>query len=123
MELGNLGAELEVWASFGEDGSVLVRHIPKDELLAISKKATKRRWSSHQMIEEVDPILANRLLGRAAVRDWKNLTMGGEPFPFTPENLDMLMDRSYQFSNWVNQVVTDVQTFLETRREESEKNS
>lgn len=123
MELGNLNIELEVWVSFGEDGEILVRYIPKDELLAISEKATKRKWINHRMVEEVDPMLANRILGRAAVRDWKNLTVGGEPLPFSQENLDMLMGKSYVFSNFINQIATDIQAFIEQRREDEGKNS
>ncbi len=123
MELGNLCQDIEVWAPFGEDAEVLMRHVPKDELIAISEKATKRKWVNHRMTEEVDPVLANRFLGRAAGRDWKSLTMNGEPFPFSVENLDLLMDKSYIFSNFINQAATDISTFMEMYRGESEKNS
>lgn len=123
MELGNLDRDLEVWVPFGDDGEVLIKYVPKDELLSISEKATKRKWNNHRMTEEVDPTLANRILGRAAVRDWKNLTVGGEPLPFSCDNLDMLMGKSYVFSNFINQVATDIQAFIEQRKEDEGKNS
>lgn len=123
MELGNLDRDVAAWVPFGDDGEVRIKYIPKDELLSISEKATKRKWINHRMVEEVDPMLANRILGRAAVSDWKNLTVGGELLPFSEENLDMLMGKSYVFSNFVNQVATDIQSFMEQRQEDEGKNS
>lgn len=124
MELGNIIDGERTWpVKFGEDGEVEMRYVPKAELVAIRKKATKTDWSAHRPVETLDEMEQNRLLGRAAVRGWKNLTVGGEPFPYSPENCDMLMARSYDFSDFVNLVCTRIGFFREQKEEESKKKS
>lgn len=123
MEIGDLQKDvIEAWVPFGSDGEILIRYIPKDELMAIHKKATRRDWHKGQMREEMDMKKANRLIGRAAVLGWRNLTMAGKPFEFNEVNLDLLMDKSYEFSIFVSNTCTEIQEFVDGKRADEEKN-
>lgn len=122
MDLGTLNEETTAWVEFGDDGEILLKYISQTELDSIIKKATKTVWANHQKTAELDNIKANRLLGRAAVKDWRNLTSEGKPFPYSPENCDLLMDQSWNFSLAVNDACTDMRNFVKKQQEESKKN-
>lgn len=124
MELGRLTQEdITRWVPFGEDGEVLMRYVSKEELIRLRKEATKLDWANNRPVETLDELEQNRLLGRAAVRDWRNLTVGREPFNYSPENCDLLMRRSFDFSDFVNLTCTQMRFFIEQKEEESKKKS
>lgn len=111
MELGNLVAEeITGWVSYGADAKVLLRYIPRDELIAISKKATKKGFGSQP--DQFDALESNKLTGRAAVRDWEGFTVGGNPFPYNAANCDLLMTKSYDFSAFVNDRCVEISNFM-----------
>ena len=115
MELGNITNpnELKVWIPFQEDAEVEVRYIALKELTALQKKATSRDVKKGQLIENIDHIALGKLLGRAAVSGWKNLTINGEELPFSKENCDMLMEMSYDFVAFVNEKAVELSNFVE----------
>jgi hypothetical protein len=116
--------DFEVTVPFGEDASVLIRHVTREELLSIRKKATKTNWDrKHQREESFDPVEADVLLGRAAVRGWKGITMNDEDFPYTPENCDFLMRKWTEFARFVNDACVDLGGLVKAEREAREKNS
>ncbi len=124
MELGEITQdELTCWAPFGDDAEVQIRFITREELDRLKRKVTTKTFRRGQILEDIDTIEFNRLLGRAAVRGWKNITVGGRPFEYSPENCDILMTRSYEFSDFVNDKCVEINTFIETRGEESKKKS
>jgi hypothetical protein len=123
MEIGRVGQDIEAWVPFGEDGEVLLAYIPATKLNALVKETTKREIFKGKIVETENPIKANRKLGELAVRGWKNLTSGGEPFEFTPENVQLLMDESYEFSEFVNENCIKIQEFVEAENEEGKKPS
>jgi hypothetical protein len=131
MEIGILKREsFEVWTPFDEDTEVLIAYQSKAALGAIRKQATTSKWGkNHQLSEECDNDEANRLLGRAAVRDWralpgkKGFTLHGESYPYTPENCDFLMEQFTDFSNFVNVTCVDLQRLVAAEEEQSRKNS
>jgi phage pi2 protein 07 len=124
MEIGALKRDdFQVWVLF-EDAEVLVRYVSLEELREISKKSTKVSWDRRsRKTEETDSMEANRLLGRAAVRGWKDITMGGEEYPYNEENCDFLMTRWTEFIKFVNDVCVDLQALVEHEKEERKKNS
>jgi hypothetical protein len=124
MEIGALKRDdFQVWVFF-EDAEVLVRYVSLEELREISKKSTKVSWDRRsRKTEEPDSMEANRLLGRAAVRGWKGITMEGEEYPYNEENCDFLMTRWTEFIKFVNDVCVDLQALVEHEKEERKKNS
>ena len=120
MELGNLTnpSELKVWIPFQEDAEIEIRYIALKELTKLQKKATSKSMKKGQIIDEVDHIALGKLLGRAAVTGWKNLTVKGEEFPFTKDNCDLLMGMSYDFNSFVNEKAVELSNFVE--REDGE---
>ena len=124
MDIGNLlTGEVEAEVPF-EEAMVLVRHVPRNEILAIANKATKIGWDSkHRQEEKVDGDLSNVLIGKAAVLGWSGLTQNGKEFPFTPENRDMLMLKWTDFGSFVNSMCTNLTALVEAGREEARKKS
>ena len=121
MELGDLGKDIQVWEKFGDDAKVLLQYVPRKKLNAINKATTKRELIKGQMVEVSDSDESNRKLGRAAVKGWENITVGGEPFEYSVENCDMLMDQSYEFSEFVNERCAKIQVFMEGKEDEAKK--
>jgi len=124
MDIGLLKRDdFQVWVPF-MDAEVLIRYVSLDELREINKKATRVSWDrKHQKTEELDTVEANRLLGRAAVRGWKGITMNGEEFPYSEENCDFLMTRWLEFARFVNEVCIDIQALMDAEKERKAKNS
>ncbi|MBI4822669.1 MAG: hypothetical protein HY805_00335 [Nitrospirae bacterium] len=123
MEISGLKDDYHVWVSF-MDAEVFMRYVSIDELRQILKKATKTSWDrKHQKADELDPVEANRLLGRACVRDWKGITMEGKEYPYSPENCDFLMSKWMEFSRFVNETCTDLQALQDAEKERKTKNS
>jgi hypothetical protein len=124
MEIGALKQDdFQAWIPF-QDAEVLIRYVDIEELRRLNKQATKTAWDRrHQKTEELDALEANRLLGRASVRGWKNITMDGEEYPYTPDNCDFLMQKWFEFSRFINEVCTDLQAMMDAEKEAARKNS
>ena len=131
MDITALNDEgLEVWVTF-LDAEVLLGYVGLDELRRIRQHATLRRWpysedeGQRQGEPEVclDLAEASRLLGRAAVRDWKGLTLKGEDFPYSAENADLLMARWSEFARMVGEVALDLVRLEDERLATSKKKS
>lgn len=113
----------EVWVPF-LDGRVLVRYVSREELLRLDKEATELTWDRAGRIgRDRDPIRADILLGRAAVRGWEGFTADGLPYPYTEENCDFLMGRWVEFARFVNETCVDLQVLVDAGKGEAEKNS
>ena len=113
MEVGDFkrAGGLEAWCTFGDDGEVLIRYVAVKEMATIEKKATSRTFKRGAMQEDININQHARLFGQAAVKGWKNLTSGGKELPFTEENLDMLMEKSFDFRAFVNDKATEISNF------------
>lgn len=123
-DLGIFDEPTHKWIQYDEDTEVQVRHIGKEELRKINLKAAKTA-----KLTGVDSVaINNKMVGRAAVLGWRKindhnhpgLTMKRQPLPFTPENIDMLMRRSLEFSNFVNENCLDSKLFLDADEEMEE---
>ncbi len=130
MDIGVLIEEtFQAWVPFDEDAEVLFEYVPRDELQQLSKKATRISFSKHQRVEEMDAALADKLLGRLAVKDWrprpgkKGFTIKGAPFPYSPERCDLLMSKWQAFARFVNETCVDIELLMEGERVQIEKNS
>ena len=114
----------EAWVPFGDDTEILISHVSRDELQKIAKIATKTTYKNHQKTEEPDPAEADRLLGRRAVKGWQKrgdgegFTDNGQPFPYTPENTDLLMAKWNAFARFVNDTCIDLETLVKYEREQ-----
>jgi hypothetical protein len=111
------------WVLWGDDAEVCLRHITREELREIFKKATVTRFVNHQKVEEFDPAKADCLLGRAAIVDWKGFTDGGEDAPCTPEAIDLVMTRHNTFAKFINDTVIDLDYLVGQERDATAKNS
>jgi len=123
-ELGVFDEPKDKWIQYDEDTEVQIRHIGKEELRKINLKAAKTA-----KLTGVDSVaINNKMVGRAAVLGWRKiddhshpgLKMKGQPLPFTQENIDMLMRRSLEFSNFVNENCLDSKLFLDEIEEKEE---
>jgi hypothetical protein len=129
MDIGGLKKEtLTAWVPFDDDTEVLIGYLSREDLREIGKGATMTRFVKHQKSEQFDQDEADRLLGRKAVKDWRALpgrpgfTDGGAPFPYSPENCDLLMEKFNEFSNFVNVTCIDFSRFIEEEKAADEKN-
>lgn len=114
-----------VWVRF-MDAEVLVRHVSAEELLEIRRKAQRRSWdiaSSGGPEVSFDQAEAARLLGRAAVRGWRGLSMKGEEFEYTPQRCDFLMARWAEFGRFINEAATSLARLVRSEARDEEKNS
>jgi hypothetical protein len=123
----------QVWAPFG-DAEVLIEYVPRDELHKLGKKARTIAFEKHQKVEEMDPVEGDRLLGRRAVKDWRprpghdGFTMGTDaegkaiPFPYSPENCDLLMTKWTAFAKFVNEIAVDLEQLTAIEQELRRKN-
>jgi len=125
MEIGVLGKDdLLISVPLAEDAEITLRYVSREELREITKKATKITWNrKHEPKEEFDPVQADLLLGRAAVRGWKGLTMEGEEFPYSPENCDLLMRKWTEFARFVSETCMDLQRLQEEEKKRRLGNS
>jgi len=96
----------------GDDAELMIRFLSQEELQQIREKASKIvRDGKHGPRMAFDSIEGDVLLGRAAVRGWKGLTMNGEEFPYSPENCDLLMRKWTEFARFVFGICLDLRKF------------
>lgn len=115
--LGLFSTEKKRTVQFDADTEVLIKHIDKEALSELSRKANKAARLSGGDAKEI----FNQRLGRAAVLCWRKiddhshpgLIVDDQPFPFNETNLDLLMKKSLEFSAFVNEEATDSVQFLD----------
>jgi len=123
-ELAIFDDERKKWIQYDEDSEVLIKHINKEELQKISQKADK----AAKLTGSDRANIFSRLLGRASILGWRKidnhahpgLMLKGQPLQFTPENIDMLMQKSLEYSIFVNENAIDSKLFLEEEKEKEE---
>lgn len=116
--------EIEVWVEYSSEVFVLVRHVSREALTAILKKATKTTFDhKHQKQEEIDNIRYGELIGEAAIADWTGLRAGSEVFPCTPENIHLLMRKWADFAKFISDVSSDLERLIDAEKESVRKNS
>jgi hypothetical protein len=116
-KLGIYNAERKKWIQYDEDTEVLIKHVGKEELNEISTKARKQAKLSGST--DIGAII-NQRLGKIAVLGWRKIedpthpgfVVNDAPLPFTPENVGMLMAKSLDFSNFVNENAINANEFL-----------
>lgn len=119
--LGIFDEEMTRWIQFDEDTEVFIRFVGKEDLRKIFKKAERTAKLTGADSTE----LSNRELGRLCVMGWRKidehdhpgLIIKGKPLQFSPDNIDMLMKRSLDFSRFVNENAIDSRLFLEEEEE------
>ena len=106
------------WFPFDSDTEVNIEYIDKarvNTILMNGAEAAKKMKAKSGAIQDV-------YLGKAAVHGWRKvggenhpgfLLPNGDPIPFSPENRNMLMTKSQQFSEFVYRTCTDENKFLE----------
>ena len=122
-EIGNLDGEMSAWFEFKGDGEVEIAFMPKDKFARIIKKHTRISYKRGQQREITDDDKVNTEVGRLVVRTWRKLTQDGKPFPYSQDNCDLLMRKSYEFSNFVSERCVEMEEFTEERDEEAVKKS
>ena len=103
------------WFQYDEDTEVLISYIGRQDLQKINNKASK----AGKLTGTAHTDYFNCLVGRKAVKGWRKakdhdhpgLIVKYQPFPYTQENLDLLMTRSLEFSRFVNDRCTDAELF------------
>jgi len=122
VDIAAVKKEFSVWCPFG-DAKVHIRHISREELKGIYKKATRIEFVKGAKTEQTDSVKADCLLGRAAVLDWEGFTEGDQDFPCTKENIDTLMKGYNAFARFVNDMCADLDALVEIEKEAERKNS
>lgn len=110
------------WVPFADGVDVKVRHMTRERLRDIYRTATTVKLVNREKKEEFDAVLADVLLGREAVEDWKGFSANGAPFPCTPDNVEILIRRHKDFASFVNDTCTDLETLMQREKDEAEKN-
>jgi len=107
----------EKWFPYDADTEVLIQYQGKKVLNKILSKASEVERKTGA--PGASRAIANKLTGRVAVKGWRKktdhdhpgLTISGEPVPFTPANIDMLMTESTDFSSFVNHKCVESDAF------------
>jgi hypothetical protein len=114
MQLDNLvGDDRTFTVSFDDDVELKIRHITRDELRSLYKKATTSRFVNNVKTDEFDSVKADCLLGRAAIKGWSGVKMGDNAAPCTPENIDLLMTRHNRFAKFINDICIDIDALVQ----------
>ncbi|MBI5075635.1 MAG: hypothetical protein HZB62_10795 [Nitrospirae bacterium] len=116
-KLGVFTGEKSKWIQFDADTEVRIRLIGKKELREIVNKAEKAARKTGANSQDI----VDRKIGRASVLGWRKikdhdhpgLIVGDQPLQFTPENVDMLMDLSIDFTRFVNQNCSEEKEFID----------
>lgn len=114
-DLGVFTDKRSRWITFDEDSEVCVKYISREVLGVIWVRASRTAARKNMKIEDA----FNVELGRRAVGGWRKiddhehpgLTVGGEPFPYSPNNSDFLMVKSLDFSKFINEVCINFRLF------------
>lgn len=125
MDISALKKErFQAWVEFGDGVAVLVRFVPRDELVAIGKKAVIVTFDPKTKKEsrDYDVIGADVMIAKAAIVDWRGLTLDGAAFPCTPENIELLITKWSEFSKFVSNACVDIGLLTAAQAEETEKN-
>jgi hypothetical protein len=125
MELGNFSSDnFEVVCPYdAADGStVTLRYVPIAKAQAIHAKATKTTKTTRGLERETDDAKFAQLWGEWAVVGWSGFTMGGEEYPFTPENRDALMRGHRAFRKFVLDTSDDIEALTAIEREKTRGN-
>lgn len=124
MQLSDLRNSERIFeVPFDDTVTVRLRHVSREELREVYKKATTTKFVNHQKHEEFDPVKGDCLLGRAAIKGWSGIMDGDQEAPCTPEAIDLLMTRHNAFTRFVNDTVGDLQTLIELEADAERKNS
>lgn len=124
MQLSDLRNSERIFeVPFDDTVTVQLRHVSREELREIYKKATTTKFVNHQKTEQFDSIKGDCLLGQAAIRGWSGVKDGDQDAPCTPEAIDLLMTRHNAFARFINDTVGDLQALIEQEREAERKNS
>ncbi len=125
MDISSLtnGKPLQVWLPFGDDSEVLIEYVSREDLLRLNEKARTTSYRNGQKTEFFDPVLADKLLGRRVVKNWKGFVDHGNEFPCTPENTDILMAKWNEFARFVNESCVSLETLVAKEKELISKNS
>lgn len=124
MDLGKFTADdFVVTVPYGPPGSgatVDLRYLNKDKRATIYEKSLRHGFdpSTHQPTSKPDNRKFARLFGEATVVGWSGFEHAGEPFPFSPENRDKLMQFHAQFSDFVLRLADDLDALRSAAVEE-----
>lgn len=117
------GKPIQAWVPFTNDSEVLIEYAPREELLRLNEQAKTIQYRNGQKTEVFDAALADKLLARRVVKDWKGFTSGGAEFPCTPENIECLMTKWNEFARLVNETCVNLESLSRKEKDSTIKNS
>lgn len=121
------GERTPVKVRYDETVTLLIVPMSQPDALKIEKRATKKKWVKRIALDILDPDLAAKLWGEAALRGWEGLTKDGKPFPYNDENRDFLMVEMPGLNEFVANTSMDLRKLEEERlareKEKAEKKS
>lgn len=124
-----------MWAEYRDGFMVCLRHVTREELRKMVKRATVSGWDSktHQAKEDVDPEKYAKELSSLIV-DWKYLTPDvlrsmidlkeyPDDNPYSARDAEALVKDAYDFDAWVQTTVTNIDIFAAYEAAETKKKS
>lgn len=111
------------WIQYDEDTEVLLEYVDKEALTKLMKQANE----AAQKLKMPQGTVYDMFLGKKAVHGWRNikdhshpglLLPNLQPIAHTPENRNLLMTKSRDFSEFVFQKSTNATIFLEVDPDE-----
>ena len=124
------------WVTFAPGFDLLVEHVPKRTLQAMTRKATRTVYRKHQPVEEVDEDLMTKNLAKC-ILDWRiteealrrifalktgvelDLVSNGG-LPCDEDNKVFMLQRAYGFDNFIVRIITDLEELQENETKNSE---
>lgn len=116
----NDNGDVTAWKPWKDGAEVQLKFMPRLKLEEISNRCQKVTWNRHQRTEELD---TTKFIGElcAFIVDWRGIDDGGEPYHCNDENKAALMLKYYGFVDFVVDGITEIETLIETRKEEEKK--
>lgn len=131
MELGKefkTNKELEeggVWVDIGDGGSLKVARAGNKKALAHSRLVAKPHMAQityGKLSDEVATELAVEVLAECILLDWKGMTEGGKPLPYSKESAIRMLRDYPDFRDMVSQIANERKTFQREVEEAVTKN-
>ena len=128
--------EMQIWKEF-KGFCVLLKYADRTAFQRRLERCKKQTYRRHQPVEEFDDALLIQYLA-TLIEDWRELTLGklaglinievapadaDKAVTCTEQNKIVLLERAYDFDNFVMNTVTDLCAFREEQLEAEKKTS
>ena len=123
-EVDKDGKHKNAWVPFKGDAEVFMSYCSPKRMKQLRDDCRVKKWEGGKLVRAVDEEKLNDKLKDEIVHDWRGFVNSDESvFPFSRDNLVLLMDHYTEFATFVNDACLDIENFVREQQEAVEKNS